>query len=87
MKTSRYLTNDNLRLFKHLMTYTTVIFFDSFNKFLSEIKLLLLDEIYCVRWKSNGDKLASSSKDGIINVLDFKTGETLFSGKTSDEGK
>lgn len=69
------------------MTYTTVIFFDSFNKFLSEIKLLLLDEIYCVRWKSNGDKLASSSKDGIINVLDFKTGETLFSGKTSDEGK
>lgn len=40
--------------------------------------------IYCVRWNSSGDMLASCCSDGEAKVLDFKTGKELYKGKTQD---
>ena len=46
--------------------------------------LLFLDWIKCVRWSPSGDKLASSSEDQTVKLLDFKTGKVLYTGNTSD---
>ena len=41
--------------------------------------------IPCVRWNPSGNMLASASFDTTASVVDFKTGKTLYTGKTSDE--
>ena len=46
----------------------------------------VIDSINSVRWSPSGDMLSSASSDHTVALLDFKTGEVLFSGKTSDEG-
>ena len=40
-----------------------------------------------MRWSPRGDKLASTSYDKTVKLLDFKTGKVLYTGNTSDESK
>ena len=59
-----------------------------FNRsFLTCCYCLFLDLIYCVRWSSTGDMLASASNDTTAALLDFKTGKKIYTGKTSDGSK
>ncbi len=37
-----------------------------------------------MRWSPNGDMIASASEDKTVQVLDFKTGKVIHTGKTSD---
>ena len=43
--------------------------------------------IYCVRWSPSGDMIASTSFDNTVQLLDFKTGKTIYTGNTSEGGK
>mgnify|MGYP003879840555 CR=1 FL=1 len=46
-----------------------------------------LGDTSCVRWSPSGDKLASTSYDKTVKLLDFKTGKVLYTGNTSDNSK
>ena len=46
-----------------------------------------IDYIRCVRWDQNGERLASSSDDGTIKVLDFASGKITYTGETEDGSK
>ena len=43
-----------------------------------------LEKINCVRWDHNGERLASTSDDGNVKVLDFASGRVTYTGKTED---
>ena len=59
-----------------------------FNKsFLVSTVCFLDGTIFCVRWSPNGDMVASTSQDGTVTLLDFKTGKKLYTGKTPDGRK
>ena len=40
-----------------------------------------------MRWSPNGDMLASASTDATVQLLDFKAGKKLYTGRTSRRGK
>ena len=46
-----------------------------------------IESIYCVRWDPSGKRLASSSYDKTVKVLDFASGKVTYSGKTVDKRK
>ena len=46
-----------------------------------------LEVIYCVRWSSSGDMLATASLDRSAKVIDFKTGKVVHSDTSSDGSK
>ena len=52
-----------------------------------KVRIFILDPIRCVRLSPSGDKIATSSKDKAVKLLDFKTGKVLYTGYTSDESK
>lgn len=49
--------------------------------------LTTLGEINCVRWNSQGDKVASASSDQTVQLIDFKTGKAVLAGTTTDESQ
>lgn len=46
-----------------------------------------LDDITCVRWNPSGDLLASTSWDGSVKAIDFKTGKIIVRGESGIWGK
>ena len=40
-----------------------------------------------MRWSPSGDKLASTSGDRTVKLLDFNTGKVLYTGNPSDGSK
>ena len=58
-----------------------------FNKSYLTSNCYYIDYINCVRWSPSGDKLASSSDDTTVALLDFKTGKWLYTGKTPDNSR
>ena len=46
-----------------------------------------LGAITCVRWDLSGERLASTSYDGTVKVLDFASEKVIYAGKTEDRSK
>ena len=40
--------------------------------------------IHCIRWDQKGERLASASHDGTVKVLDFASGEVMYTEKSVD---
>ena len=83
IRISRYLISENRRLSKPSMMFTQVIILDLLKQKFN-VWIFILAAINCVRWSPSGDKLASSSDDKTVKLLDFKTGKVLYTGNTSD---
>ena len=48
---------------------------------------MFIDEIYNVRWSSNGEKLVTASGDGSVTLLDHNTGKVIDTFRTNDGGR
>lgn len=44
----------------------------------------IIGVIGCVRWHSNGEMLASTSKDKTAQITDIKTGKAIYTGVSAD---
>ena len=40
-----------------------------------------------MRWDQNGERLASSSIDGVVQVLDVGSGKVIYTGETEHQRK
>lgn len=63
------------------------IFFQMFINYFQSFNYDILGSISCVRWNPNGDMLATACYDRTAKLLDFRTGKTLHTVKTSDDSK
>ena len=44
-------------------------------------------DINCVRWDSNGERLASASEDKTVKMIDLASEKVIYTGATSDSSK